>query len=144
MNRPGIVNMSSLADWAWSEILTTGINISYEEYISGVEEGDLETLDMYEENEDTYLFGDWILNENNQYEPDKKGKYGFVAQLDYSLSYPTVTIFYSKTISKTLDTSPCCTFNGGLRMGDLDNKRDFGEDTYDLPIEWYKKEDIRL
>jgi len=82
----------------------------------------------------TLLIGDWIKNDNNEYEPNEEGKNGFSAIVRQD-SGTIIQVVWSKTIKENVNhCSPCCP-----GQCDLTSKGIFK--AYDLPKEYYKGEE---
>jgi hypothetical protein len=94
-------------------------------------ENRLETEDFgdYYEDNDCYLIGDWVFDEElQQYKIDENGKNGYAAETGET----TVTVLYSKTIKNCMLCSPCYP-----NAGDLNSPNEDGYPTFDLPKEIY-------
>ena len=132
-NKPvtGVYNLNSLKFIMDEIYYGDSINLTYEDWYNE----HLETcedcqssnqcleIDYYEENNDTYLIGDWILDtKTNQYEPDTKGEYSAI------VSEFVVQVVWSKYTNKGALCSPC--YPGQV---DADSQGEFLH--FALPIE---------
>jgi hypothetical protein len=126
------------------EIIQNGINVSYENFLKEIpheEDSDeyQEACDMYQNDEDLYLFGDWKKTKDG-YEIDKNGKEGFAMTFQSGGFGNLGCIEYSKVTKLCNKTSPCFVMaDGSGPCGDLDTP---GNDVtaYTLADECFYKE----
>lgn len=86
--------------------------------------------EQYEENCDTYLIGDWVLDSDGQYQIDYGGDNHFAAIVDYDFSGGIVQVIWSRYVTNAALCSPCCP-----GQCDLDTPGDFMG--YDLSLSMY-------
>ena len=124
----GVVNTNA-PEWLYDD-MDAAINLSYEEWVKECNPSD-EDKESNEECEDTYLIG-YILNSDNEYEPDTTADYSAI------VSSPYTQIVKSKWASTCGMCSMC--YPG---QGDLDTKG--AQTTYTLPESvWGESEHLNI
>ncbi len=125
----GVIGINELGQAFFDELYSNGIDITYEEYIEDnpedLTQDELDNMDCWDSSQDTYLIGDWIKDENGQYNYDPNGEYAAI------VNEQTVQVIYSIHIRNNVALcSPC--YPG---QADSASKGDFM--MYDLPVEFY-------
>jgi len=123
----GVVSMNALEDWVFDEFFNAGENLTarsaFEE--SGIDPDDdgavQEFWDYYECDEEEYALD----------LPDE----GLHLGLSYLGGAPLVWVYKSPHVAFCRPCSPCVP-----GAGDLDSKVEPGMRCYDLPADWYRKE----
>ena len=121
----GVTTGNNVPDWFDDEFYNA-IDLGFENYESDLKDS-LDTgmidqseyddmLDSYEPNMTTYLIGDWIKDENDQWIPDPDGDYSAI----YDNNDNYIQIVLSKTTKRCNHCSPC--FPG---QADLDSDGEF-------------------
>ena len=124
----GVVN-TNVPEWLYDD-MDGAINLSYEEWIKEYNPSD-EEIDNYEPSDDTYLIG-FILNTDDEYEPDPTAEYSAI------VSSPYTQIVKSKWISKCGMCSMCYPGQGDIETEGL-------QTTYTLPHEvWGDAEHLNI
>ena len=123
--RVGVISCHSVDSDFLDEVICQGINLSYEAYKTELESQGLtddeieKQLELYESQEDTYLWGDWIVDSNGKYQIDHNGKQG----LAVSYQGGTLCVEYSQNTVRCGNTSPCFIMSDGSGpCGNLDTK----------------------
>lgn len=132
--RYGVVALHSLQDWVFEEFFHHGKSLTHE---AAVEEFKSEfyadnpeaTEEEYEEALEEAQQG-WEFDEE-QYSLEKDGMH---LELSYLGGAPIVFVFESPHTAKARQCSPCVP-----NAGDLDNKSENGVLCYDVPAEWYAR-----
>lgn len=125
----GVIGINELGQAFFDELNYSSINVTLEEYIEenpeNLTQDELDNMDYWDSSQDTMLIGNWIKDENGQYDFDPMGEYAAV------VNEQTVQVIYSKHIRNNVNLcSPC--YPG---QADSASKGDFM--MYDLPLEFY-------
>lgn len=125
--RYGVVSLNNLADWVFDEFFLNGVSETYEaakkEHFGDKEPDDNE-LEEFNDNFD-------CDEEEYSLETD-----GMKLLLNFLGGAPLVWVIESPHRAFCAECSPCCP-----NAGNLDEKREGGVETYDLPKDWYYTED---
>lgn len=109
----GVLNVGDVAwEWVDDEICLTCDEIEAEAIAEDGEDADLDFIEC--DPSHTRIFGDWLLNEDGKYEPDKNGEFAAIS------NEATVQVVWSKTTARAALCSPC--YPG---QADMDTPGDF-------------------
>lgn len=135
--RYGVVSLNSLEDWVFDEFFHNGTNLSYEsakkEYLAENYDADDESDDAIAEEEWEDRFNDEYQGEEDTYSLETDG---MILQMSTLGGAYNVWVFESPHIAYCRQCSPCCP-----NAGNLDSKEENGVTTYDVPTDWYRKEE---
>lgn len=131
----GVVSLNSLADWVWDEFSDNGRDLTSE----AIEAEARAELGLKPDDDLPDDFWDGVEVDEREYELDTTDDNGNPLKL--SLSYlggaALVWVHESAYLSEVSPCSPCVP-----GAGDLDNKRTGGMECYDLPPDWYAKDEV--